>query len=124
MNKLLIVDDSAAMRNIVAHALRTAELSVDTVLEAGSALEALARLESDPEIRLVLSQLDLPEVDGVEFVRAVRELHDKDRLPLIMLTADGAEAMMKRAFDEGANGFVPKPLTPESVRRALEAYLG
>lgn len=124
MNKVLIVDDSATMRKIITRVLRQAEIPCSTVLEAGNGIEGLAKLQSDPDIELILSDINMPEMNGVDFVKAVRVTYAKEKLPMIMVTTEGGEAMMKNALDLGANGYVTKPFTPESIRRALEAYLG
>ncbi|MCC7013465.1 MAG: response regulator [Planctomycetes bacterium] len=124
MNKVLIVDDSATMRKIITRVLRQAEIPCTTVLEAGNGIEGMAKLQSDPDIELILSDINMPEMNGVDFVKAIRASFAKEKLPVIMVTTEGGEAMMKSALDLGANGYVTKPFTPESIRRALEAYLG
>lgn len=124
MNKVLIVDDSATMRKIITRVLRQAEIPCASVVEAGNGVEGMARLASDPDIDLILSDINMPEMNGVDFVKAVRATRAKDALPMIMVTTEGGEAMMNNALALGANGYVTKPFTPESIRAALEAYLG
>jgi two-component system chemotaxis response regulator CheY len=124
MNKLLIVDDSPAMRKTIARMLRHAEISITTVIEAGNGVDALAKLQSDPDIEVILSDIDMRDMSGVELLQRVRALHDKERMPVIMVTNEGGDALMRRALDLGANGYVTKPCSPDSIRRALEAYLG
>ncbi|MBM3986652.1 MAG: response regulator [Planctomycetes bacterium] len=124
MNKVLIVDDSATMRKIITRVLRQAEIPCASVVEAGNGVEGMARLQSDPDIDLILSDINMPEMNGVDFVKAVRATRAKEALPMIMVTTEGGEAMMNNALALGANGYVTKPFTPESIRAALEAYLG
>ena len=124
MNKLLIVDDSATMRKIIMRVLRQANLKVDTVLEAANGVEGLEKLTSDPDIQMILSDVNMPEMNGIEFVKAVRTNHEKDALPMVMITTEGSEAMIQIAIDSGANGFVTKPFTPDSIQEALEQYFG
>ena len=124
MNKVLIVDDSATMRKILTRVLRQAEIPCASVVEAGNGVEGMARLASDPDIDLILSDINMPEMNGVDFVKAVRATRAKESLPMIMVTTEGGEAMMNNALALGANGYVTKPFTPESIRAALEAYLG
>jgi two-component system chemotaxis response regulator CheY len=124
MNEVLIVDGSATMRKIITRVLRQAEIPWRTVLEAGNGVEGLAKLQSDPDIQLILSDINMPEMNGVDFVKPVRATHATETLPMIMVTTEGGEAMTKSALDRGANGYVTRPFTPESIRRALEAYLG
>ena len=124
MNKLMIVDDSSTMRKIIKRVLRQAEIAVDNILEAANGVEALEQLSSNPDLGLILSDVNMPEMNGIDLVRKVREGHDKDALPVIMVTTEGGEAMMTSAMESGANGYVTKPFTPDSIRSALEPFLG
>lgn len=124
MGKVLIVDDSATMRKIIMRVLRQAELKVDDVLEAGNGVEGLERLSAAPDIQLVLSDVNMPQMNGIDFLKKVRETHSSDRLPMVMITTEGGEAMLKTAMASGANGYVTKPFTPESIRAALGGFLG
>jgi two-component system chemotaxis response regulator CheY len=124
MHKVLIVDDSAVMRKIITRVLRQAEIPCAAIVEAGNGFEGLRKLDSDPDIDLILSDINMPEMNGVDFVRAVRESRAKHELPMIMVTTEGGEAMRESALELGANGYVTKPFTPESIRCALEPFLG
>jgi two-component system chemotaxis response regulator CheY len=123
MNKVLIVDDSATMRKIIMRVLRQAEIAVDNVIEAGNGVEGLAALGAHPDIGLILSDVNMPEMNGIDFVKAVRSSHSKEQLPVIMVTTEGGGAMVNAAMELGANGYVCKPFTPESIRSALEPYV-
>ena len=123
MNKILIVDDSATMRKIIARVLRQADFKADTVLEASNGVEGLQRLISDPDIQLILSDINMPEMNGIDFVKAVRSKHDSDAIPMVMITTEGGDAMVQNAMDSGANGYVTKPFTPESIRAELDKVL-
>jgi two-component system chemotaxis response regulator CheY len=124
LKKVLIVDDSTTMRKIIARVLRQADIAVEHVLEAANGVEGLERLASDPDIQLVLSDVNMPAMDGLAFLRAVRATHTKDRMPMIMLTTEGGREMMQAALDSGANAYVTKPFNSDTVRNALEDYLG
>jgi two-component system chemotaxis response regulator CheY len=123
MNKLLIVDDSSAMRKIIMRILREAELDVVNLLEAESAAAGLERLALEPDIGLVLSDVNMPRMNGIDFVKAIRLKHSKERLPVILVTNAGAQASMLNGFEHGANGFIAKPFTPASIRTVLEPYV-
>jgi two-component system chemotaxis response regulator CheY len=123
MNKLMIVDDSSTMRKIIKRVLRQAEIAVENILEAGNGLEALEQLTSNPDIGIILSDVNMPEMNGIEFVAKVRESKDKTSLPIIMVTTEGGEAMIQNAMTNGANGYVTKPFTPESIRTALDPFI-
>ena len=94
MNKLLIVDDSATMRKIVMRVLRQAGIQAQTILEACNGLEGLKQLTENPDIELVLSDVNMPLMDGVEFVKVVRQ--SGSQVPIIMITTESGE-MRSRA---------------------------
>ncbi len=124
MKKILIVDDSATMRKIIMRVLRQADFQAETILEAANGVEGLQRLVSDPDIQLILSDINMPEMNGIDFVKAVRTKHDRAKMPMVMITTEGGEAMVQTALENGANGYVTKPFTPESIRQALESVVG
>jgi len=123
MNKLMIVDDSSTMRKIIKRVLRQAEIAVENILEAANGVEALEQLTSNPDIAIILSDVNMPEMNGIELVARVRESKDKGSLPIIMVTTEGGEAMIENAMTNGANGYVTKPFTPESIRSALDPFI-
>ena len=120
MKKILIVDDSATMRKIISRVLRQAEIEADSIIEAGNGLEGLEMLLAEPDVDLILSDVNMPQMDGIEFVKSVREKHDKSALPVVMITTEGGDDMIEKAMAEGANGYVTKPFTPDSIKKSLE----
>ena len=124
MNKLMIVDDSSTMRKIIKRVLRQAEIAVDNILEAGNGVEALEQLTANPDVALILSDVNMPEMNGIDLVKKVREAHQKESLPVIMVTTEGGQAMVDSAMESGANGYVTKPFTPDSIRSALDPFIG
>ena len=124
MTGILIVDDSATMRKIIMRALRQAGVDIDTVHQAANGAEALEQLGSNPDVGLVLCDVNMPEMSGIELVRKIRENHKSEALPIIMITTEGGDAMRKEAIEEGANGYVSKPFTPETILSTLESFLG
>lgn len=121
--KILIVDDSKAMRMIVTRTLRQAGFGNHTLVEAENGKQGLAAVLQGG-VDVVLSDWNMPEMNGIDFVKALRASHPKEKLPVIMVSTEGGQAMMDSAMAQGANGFVCKPFTPESIRGALEAYIG
>jgi len=65
----------------------------------------------------------MPEMNGIEFVRNLRATRAKETLPVIMVTTEGGGEMVNTAMELGANGYVCKPFTPESIRSALEPFV-
>ncbi|MFT5153646.1 MAG: two-component system chemotaxis response regulator CheY [Planctomycetota bacterium] len=123
MTKLMIVDDSSTMRKIIMRVLRQAEISVDAILEAANGVEALEQLAANDDIGIILSDVNMPEMDGLELVRKVRETKSSTELPIIMVTTEGGDAMREKAISEGANGYICKPFTPDTVGAALEPFI-
>lgn len=77
----------------------------------------------EPGHRARALDVNMPEMNGIDFVKAIRTSHPKEKLPVIMVTTEGGQAMMDSAMAQGANGFACKPFTPESIRSALEPYV-
>ncbi len=123
MNKLLIVDDSSTMRKIIMRVLRQAEIPVETILEASNGIEALEALTANPDVNLILSDVNMPEMNGIDLVKKVRESKPKDELPIIMVTTEGGDSMREQAIQGGANGYVCKPFTPDTFSEALKPYV-
>ena len=123
MTKLMIVDDSSTMRKIIARILRQAEISVDAILEAGNGLEALEHLAAHSDIDLILSDVNMPEINGPELVKRVRETHNSQTLPIIMVSTEGGETMREHALHAGANGYIRKPFTSNSVGAVLQPFI-
>ena len=121
MNKLMIVDDSSTMRKIIMRVLRQADIACESIVEAGNGVEALEALTANPDIELILSDVNMPEMNGIDLVKKVRDNHTE--LPIIMITTEGGESMRGKAMENGANGYVCKPFTPETIRTALEPYV-
>ena len=114
--KALIIDDSRAMRRILNQIV--SGLGFD-VLEAGNGQEGLDALFASDDIQLVLVDWNMPEMNGLEFVEAVRAKPDYQRLSLVMVTTESEPARMARALMAGVDEFVMKPFTPDILLEKL-----
>src|SRR5688500_1597391 len=119
MSKILIADDSSTMRKIIMRVLRQAGFDTQEILEAANGVEGLKRVAESPDVRVVLSDVNMPEMGGLDFVKALRAKHTKESLPIVMISTEGADATIQSAIEHGANAYVTKPFTPESMRAAL-----
>ena len=116
--KILIVDDSKAMRMIVLRHLRQAGYGDADFVEASNGLEGLAQVKAEgPD--LILSDWNMPEMNGLEFLRKLRS--DGDDTPFGFVTSEGTPDMQILARDSGAIFVIAKPFTVETFRETLEA---
>ena len=115
--RALVVDDSGTIRMILRHALK--RLGFD-VLEASSGLEALHRLREMEMPDLVMVDWNMPEMDGLEFVRAVRSDRAYDGLPLVMVTTNNEREQVSAALEAGASEYIIKPFTNDVIREKLQ----
>lgn len=108
--KVLVVDDSKAARTYVRGLLTNYKLQV---IEAASAAAGLKALEEDPDIKLVITDYLMPDMDGVEMVRRIRARHPADQMAIIGLSTGGGSALSARFIKLGANDYLNKPFLPE-----------
>ncbi len=111
----LIIDDSAVMRKIVERSLRQAGIGIAQVIEAGNGSEALEILRNR-RVDLILSDINMPVMDGLEFVRQLRSLDIAQGTPVLMITTEGSESHVVEAISCGARGYIRKPFTPDQVK--------
>ena len=113
--RTLIVDDSSVMRKIVERSLRQAGIEIETVVEASNGAEALAALQNN-KVDLILCDINMPVMDGLEFVKALAGVENAKGAPVVMITTEGSEAHVVQALSLGARGYIRKPFTPDQVR--------
>ena len=116
--RALIVDDSSVMRKIVERSLRQAGLDSLVVHEAGSGVEGLEVLKTNP-IDLILSDINMPAMDGLEFLRQLRAQNLAPGVPVVMITTESSEEHVKQAIEAGARGYIRKPFTAEQVKERI-----
>jgi len=112
----LVVDDSKPIRSILKVYLNKMGFQVE---EACNGREGLTRLKVMSQLDLVLVDWNMPEMDGIEFVRTVREVPAYDSLPLVMITTNAELENVATALDAGANEYVMKPFTLDVIREKL-----
>lgn len=119
--KILIVDDSLAMRRIIQRTLRQAGFSGHEILEAANGKLGLEAAQAQaPDV--ILSDWNMPEMNGFEFLQALRQGGSK--IPFGFITTEGTADMRHRAMEAGANFLLEKPFTPEQMEATLNPYLG
>lgn len=119
---MLIVDDSTAIRKILMRVLSQTGLPLGQVLEAGDGREALKLIEAN-DIDLILSDINMPNMDGLELLRTLRESPKWRDVPVVMITTEGGQARVEEAVALGAASYVRKPFSADLLRDKLAALL-
>lgn len=120
MSRILAVDDSASMREMVSFTLRSAGFEVVEAEDGVVALE-LARME---KFELVLADVNMPRMDGITLVKNLRRLADYRFTPLLMLTTESAPEKKLEGKAAGATGWLVKPFNPEQLVATVQRVLG
>jgi two-component system, chemotaxis family, chemotaxis protein CheY len=115
--KVLVVDDFATMRKIVKNVLK--QISLDDVVEADSGKNALSVLRKD-KVDLIVSDWMMPEMTGIEFLKACKCDEETKKIPFIMVTAEGQRDSVMEAIRSGVDNYIEKPFTPERLKDAIE----
>ena len=119
---LLIVDDSATMRKIIIRTMRMSGLEFSNTEEAGNGIEALEKL-SQNSIDIMLCDVNMPEMGGLELVKKVREKSDFDNTKIIMVSTESSDDLIDGIISDGANGYITKPFTPEKFQEKLSPFM-
>jgi two-component system chemotaxis response regulator CheY len=115
---VLVVDDSAAIRKILQRVLRQTDVDIGEVIEAGDGLEALAVLAKQ-RVGLILSDINMPNMDGLQFLTQLRANADFRNIPVLMITTEGSQQKVMEAVNLGACGYVRKPFTADQIKERL-----
>ncbi len=121
MDRILIVDDSSTMRKIIARSLRQAGFEINEILEAENGQAGLEKLGA-VGVGMILTDINMPVMDGLTFIDNLRANPQWEKVPIIVITTEGAESMTKEAIKKGANNLVKKPFTPEQIKEKLSPY--
>ena len=115
--RALVVDDSKTIRMLLKEQLKGLGFEVT---EAVDGRQGLSRLKNMTQVDLVLVDWNMPEMDGISFVRAVRAESDYSTLPMMMVTTNAELSQVSKALDAGANEYIMKPFTTEILREKLQ----
>ena len=118
--KFLVVDDSLTMRRIVVNALKS--IGYETIIEAADGKEAFAKLQSE-SADFVISDWNMPEMNGLELVKAIRASSGFSDLPVLMVTTRGNKEDVIEAMQARVNNYIIKPFTPQALKDKLDQIL-
>ncbi len=113
---IITVDDSSTMRRIIKNTLQ--KLGFETILEAGNGVEAL-EVMSKNKVDMIVTDWNMPEMDGLTFVKAVRAKDEYKDLPILMIPTEAAKEDILTALRSGVNNYVVKPFTPETLQEKV-----
>ncbi len=120
---ILIVDDSQIIRKIIHRTILMAGVPVGLLWNAGNGQEALDVVNRE-WVDLVFLDLNMPVMNGSEFVERMSEQGHLDKVPVVIVSTEGSESKVERLLEAGARAFVRKPFTPEDIRRTVRDVLG
>jgi two-component system chemotaxis response regulator CheY len=121
---LLVVDDSATFRQLLCMSLTRVEgITQANITQAENGEDALNKVR-DGNFDLVLTDINMPKMNGLEFVHKVRTELKRENLPIIIISTKGAENEIEKGIQMGANGYISKPISTIQLREVLQSYLG
>lgn len=121
---LLVVDDSATMRQLLCMTLtRVDGITQANITEASDGKEALEKVKSG-SFDLVLTDIRMPRMDGLEFIRSVRSELNDHALPIIIISTKGADEDVELGMNLGASGYLSKPVSMVQLREMVTNFLG
>jgi two-component system chemotaxis response regulator CheY len=120
--RALIVDDSSVMRKIVQRCLQQAGVELAEVREANNGTDALD-IAAKNQLDLILCDLNMPVMDGIEFVRRLKHIEHARNTPVVMVSSEGGESHVLLALSAGARGYIRKPFTTDQVKEHVVPLL-
>ena len=120
--KVLVVDDSSTMRRIIVNTL--ARLGYKDVVQGADGVEAWDAMQANSDIGVVITDWNMPNMNGLELVKKIRAEEKYVDIPIIMVTTEGGKAEVITALKAGVNNYIVKPFTPQVLKEKLQAVLG
>lgn len=120
MATILIADDSTAMRSLVMSTLES--LANVRIIQASNGFEALRMLPRE-QINLILTDINMPDINGLELLSFVRTNPMYQNLPVVIISTEGSQKDIEKGLSMGANEYIVKPFTPEYLLEVVGKYL-
>lgn len=117
--KIMVVDDCQTTRKLLGHYLKSRGYSV---VLAVNGLDALEKLGTD-NVSLIMTDLNMPYMDGIELIRTVRSDPHWSRIPILMVTTENDTEEREKAYASGANGYVVKPVTGDMITQEIKSIM-
>lgn len=115
--RILVVDDSSTMRRIIINALN--KVGFSEYVEAANGREGIEKLAAN-SVDLIITDWNMPEMTGVDFIRAVRANGATKQIPALMVTTNAAQEDIAQAMEAGVNNYLVKPFTPDAIKEKIQ----
>ncbi len=119
--KVMVADDTSVSRLLINDGL--AAIGIKNIVLAADGEQALKSMMGNP-CHMVISDFNMPKLDGLQLLRALREYAPTRQVAFILVTGRGDKALIEQGKKWGLNNFLPKPFTPQSLKAAIEAVVG
>ncbi len=119
--KIMVIDDSSTTRKMITNIL--GQIGQNNVLEAENGIDALAKLAQN-KVDLILCDWDMPNMNGLQFVKSLRRMKPYGNIPVLMMTTNAAKEEIIEALQAGATNYVAKPFTPQIIQQKIGKLLG
>lgn len=120
--QVMIVDDSRVLRMMLNRILQMVDIDISTILERSDGMEALETLMHQ-RVDLVLADINMPRIDGVELLRRMRAQPNLAKIPVIVITSHEGADIRDQMIELGVHAFVRKPFNPEEIRDRVKEVL-
>jgi len=120
---VLIVDDSSSMRAVIKRTIKVSGFNVGEYFEAGDGREALELL-SNKWVDIVLSDINMPNMNGLELIAEMKKNELLSSIPVVMVTTEGSEKIVEESIRLGASKYIKKPFFPEDIKNMLRSLMG
>ena len=120
---LLIVDDSSIIRKSIKKTLALTDVDLGEIIEAENGQVALDKLK-DNWVDLIFLDINMPVMNGIEFVEALRKDNELKNTPVVIISTEGSQERIQRLMELEVKDYLRKPVTPEAVCESIESILG
>lgn len=124
LSHILVVDDSDLIHRMYDLVLMRYARTGTTVIHAKNGKEALEKLQGNPNTNLILLDINMPVMSGLEFLKIVKSNKELKSIPVILVSTEGAEEDTLRGLEAGAAAYVTKPFLPEDLRKIIQKVVG
>ncbi len=120
---ILVVDDSHTMRKFIIRAIKACGVKYGDIIEAENGKDALEKLDNN-WIDIIFTDINMPIMDGIEFIKALKSHEIHKKLPIVVITTEGTKEKVEKIKSLGVDGYVKKPFPPEEIRNVLLSLMG